>query len=183
MKSCPKSVVESTKTVGPPSNPQWKSFSWKGRGSYVKANFNPVLKSSISRKNSEPLLKGKLPNRNLLSRSVSTYQETPSSPVTRNNNKPQFLKIFSKSTSNLFIGYSKPEIASKALVGEKCNRKFNPVVRISGKKVPSTPKIGDDITPKSLATKPTITTGLEDSTKPETDQTNIESSSEKSKGM
>ena len=149
----------------------------------MKANFNPVPKSLVSRKNSEPLLKGKLPNRNLLSRSVSTYQETPSSPVTRNSNKPQFLKIFSKSTSNLFIGYSKPDIASKASVGEKFNRKYNPVVRISGKKVFSTPKIGDNIPLKSIATKPTTTTGLEDSTKQKTDPTNIEKSSEKSKGM
>ena len=149
----------------------------------MKANFNPVPKSLISRKNSEPFLKGKLTNRNLLTRSVSTYQETPSSPATRNNNKPQFLKIFSKSTSNLFIGYSKPEIASKASVGEKYNRKFNPVVRISGKKVPSTPKIGDIIPLMSLATKPTITTNLEDSIKQETDPPNIESSSEKLKGM
>ena len=127
-----------------PSDHQWKSFSWKGRGSYVKSNLKQLPKYLITRKNSEPLLKDKLPSRNILTRSISTNQATPSSPVQKNNPKSQLLKILSKSSNNIsLIGYSKQEYVSKTSYGEKFNRKTNAVFQTQGKKVGLKSKISD----------------------------------------
>ena len=126
------------------SDHQWKSFSWKGRGSYVKSNLKQLPKYLITRKNSEPLLKDKLPSRNILTRSISTNQATPSSPVQKNNPKSQLLKILSKSSNNIsLIGYSKQEYVSKTSYGEKFNRKTNAVFQTQGKKVGLKSKISD----------------------------------------
>ena len=98
------------------------------------------------------MLKDRLQGRNVLTRSVSTYQAAPSSPVQKNNPKSQLLKILSKSSSNIsLIGYSKPEYDSKASIGEKFNRKTNAVVLTSGKKILLKTKTSDIVPHKSSA--------------------------------
>ena len=165
-----------------PSDHQWKSFSWKGRGSYVKSNFNQLPKYLITRKNSEPLLKDKLPSRNILTRSISTNQANPSSPVQKNNPKSQLLKILSKSSSNIsLIGYSKQEYTSKTSLGEKFNRKTNAVFRTPGKKVALKSKISD-IVPHPSTSNQILDEQSKNSSIKGKNSSNKEPISDKSKG-
>ena len=191
MKSYPKPISESSKNAESSFNHKWKSFSWKGRGNHTKATFNPIPKSLVSRKNSEPLLKDKLPSRTHLTRlsSVSSFQATPSSPLTKSgpiNPKPQLLKILSKSTSNIsFIAYSKPESVFNVAIGEKFNRKSltSALRTTSGKKVLSKSKSGDYVSTKSSTTNIIHgQTGLSESSKKVTTSTSEETNAEKQKG-
>ena len=139
------------------SNNAKRSFPSKGKQALIKTSMNKISKAvTVTRKNSEPLLKKKYLGINQVSKafslSASYISLSLSSQSSITNTKLSLLKGLSKSTSNLAVAASSNSLPSSTKhIGGKYNNKVTTPIAALGKKLFSRSKSGEFGSQKALS--------------------------------